>query len=62
MQQLPVQSKLCVLVMLTFFRYSYTSELHLTRLKGTEGGIYTFFVSNSDASSSVTFNVYVKSK
>ncbi|XP_009976104.1 PREDICTED: mast/stem cell growth factor receptor Kit-like, partial [Tauraco erythrolophus] len=41
---------------------SYTSELHLTRLKGTEGGIYTFFVSNSDASSSVTFNVYVKSK
>ncbi|KAM6225955.1 mast/stem cell growth factor receptor Kit-like [Porphyrio hochstetteri] len=39
---------------------SYTSELHLTRLKGTEGGIYTFFVSNSDASSSVTFNVYVK--
>uniref|UniRef100_A0A8C0V164 Mast/stem cell growth factor receptor Kit n=1 Tax=Cyanistes caeruleus TaxID=156563 RepID=A0A8C0V164_CYACU len=41
---------------------SYTSELHLTRLKGTEGGIYTFFVSNSDASSSVTFNVYVKTK
>uniref|UniRef100_A0A8C8ALW2 Mast/stem cell growth factor receptor Kit n=1 Tax=Otus sunia TaxID=257818 RepID=A0A8C8ALW2_9STRI len=40
----------------------YTSELHLTRLKGTEGGIYTFFVSNSDASSSVTFNVYVKTK
>ncbi|NWI97534.1 KIT factor, partial [Pitta sordida] len=41
---------------------SYTSELHLTRLKGTEGGIYTFFVSNSDANSSVTFNVYVKTK
>uniref|UniRef100_A0A803WF21 receptor protein-tyrosine kinase n=1 Tax=Ficedula albicollis TaxID=59894 RepID=A0A803WF21_FICAL len=41
---------------------NYTSELHLTRLKGTEGGIYTFFVSNSDASSSVTFNVYVKTK
>ncbi|NXN99559.1 KIT factor, partial [Rhinopomastus cyanomelas] len=41
---------------------SYASELHLTRLKGTEGGIYTFFVSNSDASSSVTFNVYVKTK
>ncbi|NXU57842.1 KIT factor, partial [Turnix velox] len=41
---------------------SYRSELHLTRLKGTEGGIYTFFVSNSDASSSITFNVYVKTK
>ncbi|KAJ7326705.1 hypothetical protein JRQ81_016464 [Phrynocephalus forsythii] len=40
----------------------YSSELHLTRLKGTEGGIYTFFVSNSDASSSVAFNVYVNTK
>ncbi|XP_045139995.1 mast/stem cell growth factor receptor Kit [Echinops telfairi] len=40
----------------------YVSELHLTRLKGTEGGIYTFLVSNSDANSSVTFNVYVKTK
>ncbi|XP_032962314.1 mast/stem cell growth factor receptor Kit isoform X6 [Rhinolophus ferrumequinum] len=37
----------------------YVTELHLTRLKGTEGGIYTFLVSNSDANSSVTFNVYV---
>ncbi|XP_003415931.2 mast/stem cell growth factor receptor Kit isoform X2 [Loxodonta africana] len=40
----------------------YVSELHLTRLKGTEGGIYTFLVSNSDANSSVTFNVYVNTK
>nr|XP_008162009.1 mast/stem cell growth factor receptor Kit [Chrysemys picta bellii] len=40
----------------------YRSELHLTRLKGTEGGIYTFFVSNSDAKSSLTFNVYVNTK
>ncbi|KAK1345928.1 hypothetical protein QTO34_008393 [Cnephaeus nilssonii] len=37
----------------------YVSELHLTRLKGTEGGTYTFLVSNSDVNSSVTFNVYV---
>uniref|UniRef100_A0A8C4YKW6 receptor protein-tyrosine kinase n=1 Tax=Gopherus evgoodei TaxID=1825980 RepID=A0A8C4YKW6_9SAUR len=29
---------------------------------GTEGGIYTFFVSNSDAKSSLTFNVYVNTK
>ncbi|XP_062991175.1 mast/stem cell growth factor receptor Kit [Elgaria multicarinata webbii] len=43
-------------------RNSYSSELHLTRLKGTEGGIYTFFVSNSDASSSISFNVYVNTK
>ncbi|XP_048704241.1 mast/stem cell growth factor receptor Kit isoform X2 [Caretta caretta] len=40
----------------------YRSELHLTRLKGTEGGIYTFFVSNSDAKSSIPFNVYVNTK
>ncbi|XP_006868120.1 PREDICTED: mast/stem cell growth factor receptor Kit-like isoform X2 [Chrysochloris asiatica] len=40
----------------------YVSEFHLTRLKGTEGGIYTFLVSNSDANSSVTFNVYVNTK
>ncbi|XP_019595742.2 mast/stem cell growth factor receptor Kit isoform X5 [Rhinolophus sinicus] len=37
----------------------YVTELHLTRLKGTEGGVYTFLVSNSDVNSSVTFNVYV---
>ncbi|XP_020830990.1 mast/stem cell growth factor receptor Kit isoform X1 [Phascolarctos cinereus] len=40
----------------------YISELHLNRLKGTEGGPYTFSVSNSDVSASVTFNVYVKTK
>ncbi|KAJ6668530.1 hypothetical protein lerEdw1_012012, partial [Lerista edwardsae] len=40
----------------------YSSELHLTRLKGTEGGVYTFFVSNSDANSSIAFNVYVNIK
>ncbi|XP_036057022.1 mast/stem cell growth factor receptor Kit isoform X2 [Onychomys torridus] len=40
----------------------YVSELHLTRLKGTEGGTYTFLVSNSDASASVTFTVYVHTK
>ncbi|XP_037685759.1 mast/stem cell growth factor receptor Kit isoform X2 [Choloepus didactylus] len=40
----------------------YISELHLTRLKGTEGGTYTFLVSNSDVNSSVTFNVYVNTK
>lgn len=44
------------------FLCRYVSELHLTRLKGTEGGTYTFLVSNSDANSSVTFNVYVNSE
>ncbi|KAL8207402.1 UNVERIFIED_CONTAM: hypothetical protein K2H54_056033 [Gekko kuhli] len=37
----------------------YSTELHLTRLKGAEGGVYTFLVSNSDATSSIAFNVYV---
>uniref|UniRef100_A0A8D0BHY5 receptor protein-tyrosine kinase n=1 Tax=Salvator merianae TaxID=96440 RepID=A0A8D0BHY5_SALMN len=40
----------------------YSSELHLTRLKGREGGIYAFFVSNSDANFSITFHVYVNTK
>ncbi|ERE90728.1 mast/stem cell growth factor receptor-like protein [Cricetulus griseus] len=40
----------------------YVNELHLTRLKGTEGGTYTFLVSNSDVSASVTFNVYVNTQ
>ncbi|XP_045329982.1 mast/stem cell growth factor receptor Kit isoform X2 [Leopardus geoffroyi] len=40
----------------------YVSELHLTRLKGNEGGTYTFQVSNSDVNSSVTLNVYVNTK
>lgn len=45
-----------------FFFCRYVNELHLTRLKGTEGGTYTFHVSNSDVNSSVTFNVYVNSE
>ncbi|XP_042534333.1 mast/stem cell growth factor receptor Kit isoform X1 [Dipodomys spectabilis] len=40
----------------------YVSKLHLTRLKGTEGGTYTFLVSNSDVNASVTFSVYVNTK
>ncbi|XP_060236756.1 mast/stem cell growth factor receptor Kit isoform X3 [Meriones unguiculatus] len=40
----------------------YVNELHLTRLKDTEGGTYTFLVSNSDDSASVTFNVFVNTK
>lgn len=40
----------------------YVSELHLTRLKGTEGGRYTFLVSNFDVDASMTFNVYVNTK
>nr|XP_045017620.1 mast/stem cell growth factor receptor Kit isoform X2 [Jaculus jaculus] len=40
----------------------YVSELHLTRLKGTEGGTYTFLASNADVSASVTFDVYVNTK
>ncbi|XP_008991531.2 mast/stem cell growth factor receptor Kit isoform X7 [Callithrix jacchus] len=40
----------------------YVSELHLTRLKDTEGGTYTFLVSNSDVSASIAFTVYVNTK
>lgn len=40
----------------------YVSKLHLTRLKGSEGGTYTFLVSNSDVSASVAFHVYVNSE
>ncbi|XP_055967214.1 mast/stem cell growth factor receptor Kit isoform X3 [Sorex fumeus] len=40
----------------------YVNELHLTRLKATEGGTYTFLVSNAEVVSSVTFNVYVNTK
>ncbi|KAG8591889.1 hypothetical protein GDO81_000346 [Engystomops pustulosus] len=40
----------------------YVSELHLIRLKGNEKGIYTFYASNSDANSSVGFNISVKTK
>ncbi|XP_032884766.1 mast/stem cell growth factor receptor Kit isoform X2 [Amblyraja radiata] len=40
----------------------YIGELHLVRVKGTEGGIYTFFASNSDSNSSVSFDVYINSR
>ncbi|XP_044155132.1 mast/stem cell growth factor receptor Kit isoform X2 [Bufo gargarizans] len=40
----------------------YVSELHLIRLKGNEKGIYMFYASNSDANSSVSFNISVKTK
>ncbi|XP_075051843.1 mast/stem cell growth factor receptor Kit isoform X2 [Mixophyes fleayi] len=40
----------------------YVSELHLIRLKGNEKGTYTFYSSNFDANSSVSFNVFVKTK
>uniref|UniRef100_H3A412 Mast/stem cell growth factor receptor Kit n=1 Tax=Latimeria chalumnae TaxID=7897 RepID=H3A412_LATCH len=40
----------------------YINELHLIRLKEKEGGIYSFFASNSDANSSVTFHVHINSK
>ncbi|XP_072352879.1 mast/stem cell growth factor receptor kita isoform X1 [Scyliorhinus torazame] len=39
----------------------YISELHLVRVKGTEGGTYTFFASNSDSNSSVSFDVHITS-
>ncbi|KAM5192518.1 mast/stem cell growth factor receptor Kit [Mantella aurantiaca] len=40
----------------------YVSELHLIRLKGEEKGVYTFYASNSDASASVSFNIFVKTR
>ncbi|XP_029443409.1 mast/stem cell growth factor receptor Kit [Rhinatrema bivittatum] len=40
--------------------HRYVSELHLIRLKGTEGGFYTFYVFNDDASSILSFEVNVK--
>ncbi|KAM3864763.1 KIT proto-oncogene, receptor tyrosine kinase b [Diretmus argenteus] len=43
-------------------RYSYTSELKLVRVLGSEGGIYTFSASHSDASVDRSFRVYVNSK
>ncbi|XP_017284262.1 mast/stem cell growth factor receptor kita isoform X2 [Kryptolebias marmoratus] len=39
--------------------YSYSSELRLVRLKESEGGIYTFQASNSDASVNQTFTIFV---
>ncbi|XP_030583331.1 mast/stem cell growth factor receptor kita isoform X2 [Archocentrus centrarchus] len=43
-------------------QYSYISELRLVRLKMSEGGVYTFQASNSDASANQTFTVFVISK
>ncbi|XP_039984699.1 mast/stem cell growth factor receptor kita isoform X1 [Xiphias gladius] len=42
--------------------YRYSSELRLVRLKMSEGGVYTFRASNSDASVNQTFTIFVISK
>ncbi|XP_019936565.2 mast/stem cell growth factor receptor kita isoform X1 [Paralichthys olivaceus] len=42
--------------------YRYGSELRLVRLKMSEGGVYTFRASNSDASVNQTFTIFVISK
>ncbi|XP_037530979.1 mast/stem cell growth factor receptor kita [Nematolebias whitei] len=42
--------------------YSFSSELRLVRLKASEGGIYTFQASNSDASVNQTFTIFIISK
>ncbi|XP_013873207.1 mast/stem cell growth factor receptor kita [Austrofundulus limnaeus] len=42
--------------------FSYSSELRLVRLQESEGGIYTFQASNSDASVNQTFTIFVISK
>ncbi|AWP11215.1 putative mast/stem cell growth factor receptor Kit [Scophthalmus maximus] len=42
--------------------YRYTSELRLVRMKMSEGGVYTFHASNSDASVNQTFTIFVISK
>ncbi|XP_068448929.1 mast/stem cell growth factor receptor kita [Clinocottus analis] len=42
--------------------YRYSSELRLVRLKMSEGGVYTFQASNSDASVNHTFTIFVISK
>ncbi|XP_040896821.1 mast/stem cell growth factor receptor kita isoform X2 [Toxotes jaculatrix] len=42
--------------------YRYSSELRLVRLKMSEGGVYTFQASNSDASVNQTFTIFVISK
>ncbi|XP_068176035.1 mast/stem cell growth factor receptor kita isoform X2 [Antennarius striatus] len=42
--------------------YRYNSELRLVRLKMSESGVYTFRVSNRDASVNYTFTVFVISK
>ncbi|KAM9385978.1 mast/stem cell growth factor receptor kita isoform 2-T2 [Pholidichthys leucotaenia] len=45
-----------------FDKCSYSSELRLVRLKMSEGGVYTFQASNSEASVNRTFTVFVISK
>uniref|UniRef100_W5NA01 Mast/stem cell growth factor receptor n=1 Tax=Lepisosteus oculatus TaxID=7918 RepID=W5NA01_LEPOC len=42
--------------------YRYHSRLKLVRLRGSEGGNYTFFTSNSYAAVNQTFDVHVLSK
>ncbi|KAJ8277104.1 hypothetical protein GJAV_G00071520 [Gymnothorax javanicus] len=42
--------------------YRYSSELKLVRLKASEGGVYTFFASNGNASANQSFAVHVISK
>ncbi|XP_036409984.1 mast/stem cell growth factor receptor kita [Megalops cyprinoides] len=42
--------------------YRYVSELKLVRLKASEGGVYTFSASNTDASLNQSFAVHVISK
>ncbi|XP_035270503.1 mast/stem cell growth factor receptor kita isoform X1 [Anguilla rostrata] len=42
--------------------YRYSSELKLVRLKASEGGVYTFSTSNTDASANQSFAVHVISK
>uniref|UniRef100_A0A8D3CYR7 receptor protein-tyrosine kinase n=1 Tax=Scophthalmus maximus TaxID=52904 RepID=A0A8D3CYR7_SCOMX len=42
--------------------YRYASELRLVRMKMSEGGVYTFHASNSDASVNQTFTIFVISK
>nr|XP_020459033.1 mast/stem cell growth factor receptor Kit-like isoform X2 [Monopterus albus] len=42
--------------------YRYNSELRLVRLKVSEGGVYSFQASNSDASVNETFTIFVISK
>uniref|UniRef100_A0A4W6CJL0 receptor protein-tyrosine kinase n=1 Tax=Lates calcarifer TaxID=8187 RepID=A0A4W6CJL0_LATCA len=42
--------------------YRFISELRLVRLKTSEGGVYTFRASNSNASVNQTFTIFVMSK
>ncbi|KAK2835865.1 hypothetical protein Q5P01_016349 [Channa striata] len=42
--------------------YRFISELRLVRLKPSEGGVYSFRASNSDASVNQTFTIFVISK